>query len=48
MMTNFNTEARASLLQAEFGENYRYFEMVQKVKNLQGIQAKLPFDLEIR
>lgn len=48
LMTNFNAEARASLLQAEMGENYRYFEMVQKVKTLNGIQAKLPFELEIR
>src|SRR5688572_111071 len=48
LMTNFSTETRISLLQAELGENYRYFEMVQKVKNLQGIQAKLPFELEIR
>lgn len=48
LMSSFNTQASAKLLQAELGENYRYFEMVQKVKNLQGIQAKLPFELVIQ
>ena len=46
-MTNFSSQARTSFLQAELGENYKYFEMVEKLKNLNGIQAKLPFELEI-
>jgi len=47
-MTGFSTEARTSLLKTELGENYRYFEMVQKVKSMNGIQAKLPFELQIQ
>ncbi len=48
VMTGLSSEAKTAMLQAELGENYRYFAMLQKLKNLTGIQARVPFELEIK
>ncbi len=40
------TEAR--LLKARLGELYPYVDMLEKVENMRGIQARLPFDIEIK
>ncbi|MCF8379148.1 MAG: signal peptide peptidase SppA [Bacteroidales bacterium] len=40
-------EMRMKILQQEIGEYYNYYQTVQYLKNADGIQARLPFDLEI-
>lgn len=47
MMSGFQNQTRTSFLQAELGEHYRHFEMLKKIKTLNGIQARIPFELEI-
>jgi protease-4 len=47
-MTGLQDQTRASIVEAELGENYRYFESLKKLRNFQGIQARLPFELEIQ
>jgi protease-4 len=47
-MSSFQDQARTSVLQAELGENYRYFESLKKIRSYQGVQARLPFEFEIQ
>ncbi|PSR53813.1 signal peptide peptidase SppA [Adhaeribacter arboris] len=47
-MGDVNKEVRTRSLRAELGEMYPYFEQLQKVSRLQGIQARLPFELKVQ
>jgi protease IV len=38
---------KLSMLKAEMGDNYKYIEMVKKLEQMKGIQARLPFEAEI-
>ena len=40
--------ARTMLLQNELGENYEWFRQWQRVKEYQGVQARMPWELKIR
>ncbi|MDQ3292251.1 MAG: signal peptide peptidase SppA [Bacteroidota bacterium] len=48
LMGDVNQEVKTRSLRAELGELYPYFEQLQKVSRLQGIQARLPFDLKVQ
>jgi protease-4 len=48
LMTNFQSQTRQTMLKAELGEYYHQFEILQKVKTLNGIQARIPFEMEIQ
>jgi protease-4 len=48
LMSGFQDQARVSIIQTELGENYRYLQLVQKLKTINGIQARVPFQLEIQ
>ena len=36
-----------SILKKELGESVKYYNMVQEIKDLSGIQARLPYFIEI-
>ncbi|PLX16884.1 MAG: signal peptide peptidase SppA [Marinilabiliales bacterium] len=38
---------KASILKKELGKEYKYYEALQNVTNQQGIQARIPFELDI-
>ena len=40
--------ARTMLLKNELGENYAWFQQWQRVKEYQGVQARMPWELKIR
>ncbi len=44
---DFEDQTRAKMVKSEVGELYPYLEKIKKVRNLQGTQARMPFELEI-
>ncbi len=40
--------AQVNLLKKELGELYPYFVTLQKIKGMQGVQSRLPFELEFK
>lgn len=40
-------EAETRILKSELGENYKYFRQLKKLSKMQGIQAVMPFEMEI-
>lgn len=47
-MKNFTQGVETSFLRSQFGEQYIIFKQLSNLKKLQGIQARLPYDLTIR
>lgn len=47
IMENFFGSKIRSSLQRELGEDYRYYELLKEVRELRGIQARLPFDITL-
>jgi len=41
-------EVRVSRLQAQFGVFYPYYQQMMELKNYEGVQARLPFTLQIK
>jgi protease IV len=39
---------RTWFMKRELGENYRYFEFLKKATEMNGIYARIPYNLEIR
>jgi protease-4 len=48
LMGDTSEEVKTRSMRAELGPLYPYFEQVKKVSQLQGIQARLPFELKIQ
>jgi protease-4 len=48
IMESLSGETEARLLQAYLGEHYNLIRQVKDIHRFEGIQARLPFDLEIR
>ena len=48
MLTTLTGEAKAKLLKQEYGQMSEYVEMIKDMEKYQGIQARMPFDLEIK
>ncbi|KAA9340560.1 signal peptide peptidase SppA [Adhaeribacter soli] len=48
LMKNMQGQTSAAWMRAELGEHYRHFETLKKVQTLQGIQARIPFEMEIQ
>lgn len=48
LMGDMEKEVSTRRLRAELGALYPYFEQLKKVSHLQGIQARLPFELQVR
>jgi protease IV len=48
LLSQLGGEIKMKILKNELGESARYFNMVEEIKDLTGIQARLPYFLEIR
>jgi protease-4 len=47
-MKNLTQDAETSFLKSQFGEQYTVFKQLSNIKKLQGIQARLPYEVMIR
>jgi protease-4 len=47
ILTQLGGEVRMSILKKELGESIKYYNMVQEIKDLSGIQARLPYFIDI-
>jgi protease-4 len=47
LMEEISGETTARFIKSEMGDYYKYYEQASKVKNMQGIQARLPYFMEI-
>lgn len=47
LLTQLGGDVKMKILKKELGENSRYFDMLQEVKDLSGIQARLPYFIDI-
>ncbi len=48
LMKSFGEEAEARYAKAFLGENYKLFKHIKDIEKMNGIQARLPFDIVIR
>ena len=48
LLSQIGGEVRMNILKNQLGESIKYYNMVQEIKNLSGIQARLPYLIEIR
>jgi len=47
LLKEISENSRTRMLKKEFGEYYKYFEQLEDMKNMSGIQARLPFKVDI-
>lgn len=47
IMRDFASEAEAKFIQYRLGENYKYFEKIEKLNSYNGIMARMPFEMDI-
>lgn len=40
-------EMESRILKNKLGDNYKYVQQLERIKNMRGIQARIPFDLDI-
>ncbi len=48
LMLNFSDKVQARILQSQLGEQYPLYQKIQKLKNYQGVQVRMPQDLVIK
>jgi protease-4 len=46
-LENIQGNVKASILKDELGNEYKYYQRLQDIKNMQGIQARIPYDIEL-
>jgi protease-4 len=47
LLSQLGGEVKMSILKNELGESVRYFNLIQELKDLSGIQARLPYFIDI-
>ena len=47
ILSQLSGEARMSILKKELGESVKYYNMVQELRDMSGIQARLPYFIDI-
>ena len=47
-LETYGGDVKAKMVKAELGEFYPYYEKIKQVESLRGIQARLPFEFEIK
>ena len=47
LLSGFASELKTGLIQKELGSNFRFYEEVKEISSLKGIQARLPYLLDI-
>jgi protease-4 len=48
IMEQLTGQARTNTLQSELGEFYSYYQYVLELKNMEGMQARLPFEISVK
>jgi protease-4 len=48
LMKELGQEVNTFVLKRELGDAFPYFQKVQQLRELQGIQARMPFEIEIK
>jgi protease-4 len=48
ILSQLTGEVKQSILKNELGESVKYYNMVQEIKAMSGIQARLPYFIEIQ
>jgi protease IV len=48
LLSQLGSEVKLSILKRELGESVKYYNMVQEIRELSGVQARLPYFIEIR
>jgi protease-4 len=48
ILTQLSGEIRMNILKKELGESVKYYNMVQELRDMSGIQARIPYFIEIR
>jgi hypothetical protein len=48
LLSQLSGDVKMKLLKKELGESVRYYNMMQEIRELTGIQARLPYFIEIR
>ena len=48
LMLNFSDQVQVRILQSQLGEQYPLYQKIQKIKNYQGVQVRMPQDLVIK
>lgn len=46
-MKQFTVSAKAQIIKSSLGDNYRYYEQIEEIKNMSGIQARIPYKIDI-
>ncbi len=47
LMEDLSTETSSSAIKKELGDSYKYYGRIQSLLNMQGIQARLPYEIEM-
>jgi len=47
ILKQLSGEVKFRIIRSELGENYRYYEQLKKIQQLQGIQAIMPFEINV-
>ncbi|MEA2105249.1 MAG: signal peptide peptidase SppA [Bacteroidota bacterium] len=47
LLEDIQGNVKASILKKELGNEYKYYQRLQDLKNMQGIQARIPYDIEL-
>jgi protease-4 len=47
LLTQLGSELRMSFIKKELGESFRYYNEITEIRDLSGIQARLPYFIEI-
>jgi protease-4 len=48
LMKDFDTSLETRILKSQLGDDYKLLKKAQELKQLSGIQARMPFDFEIK
>jgi len=48
ILTQLGGELKMNMLKSELGESVKLYNMIQEVKNMSGIQARIPYFIDIR
>ena len=47
IVTDMSATASETLLKETLGENYKFYQLLEDVKKLQGVQARMDYAIEI-
>jgi protease IV len=47
ILEDLKGNAKVSILKNELGDEYKYYETLQNIKSMKGVQARIPYEIEI-